>query len=197
LQFQTQIRSLVDRLNAGDTAALGEIWSIFGEHIRRRARNRLREFGLAGKAESMDICNSILLDMVKQESLKIQNASDVLGYFCRAIDNQIRSSLRALLSEKRDMRREVMVEAAQMSEGPEPRSTPSIVMMQREILEMIASALGDDGDEFVRLFVNNHSWIEIADRLGGTPDSVRMRWNRSVARVRSALRLSEDRTGDG
>jgi DNA-directed RNA polymerase specialized sigma24 family protein len=196
VEFDTQIKSLVDRLNAGETAALGEIWGLFGNHIRRRARNRLREFGLSGKAESMDICNNVLLDMVKQDMLHINKPTDVLAYFCRAVDNQVRSVVRALLSEKRDIRREIdLTNSAIVPRSPSSES-PSLQVIQTEILDMVADALGSDGQAFVRLYLDLYSWGEIAERLGGTPDAARMRWHRCVNRVRSQLALEREADSD-
>ncbi|MEZ6095777.1 MAG: ECF-type sigma factor [Pirellulaceae bacterium] len=186
LEIQSHVRELVERLNQGETKALSEIWNIFGDHIRRRARTRLREFGIAGKAESMDICNNVLLDMVKQESIRIQNPNEILAYFCKAVDNQIRTIVRALLSEKRDIRREINLENTQVGIDS-PVDSPSVGLIQSELMEMVAGALGEQGDEFVRMFLANHSWQEIADRFRCTPDSARMKWNRAVVKIRSQL----------
>jgi DNA-directed RNA polymerase specialized sigma24 family protein len=189
LEFESQVRGLVERLNAGETNALSEIWALFGEHIRRRARTRLREFGVAGKAESMDICNTVLLDMIKQESIKIQNPSDILAYFCRAIDNQVRTVVRSLLSEKRDIRREMGLDVAAPT-ATNNAGSPSLNLFHAEILEMVAAFLGDRGEEFAKMYLANHSWQEIGNRFNCSPDSARMKWNRAVERVRSQIELT-------
>ena len=53
----SQFHSLVDCLRAGDRKAIEKLWQAFGPDLRRRARTRLRQFGLIGHTESMDICN--------------------------------------------------------------------------------------------------------------------------------------------
>ena len=45
---------------------LDAVWRQFGDQLRRRARTRLRQYGLTGQAESMDICNDVMADMTQR-----------------------------------------------------------------------------------------------------------------------------------
>ena len=73
-----QLRSLADRLRTGDAGAVAEIWDLCGKELRRRARTRLRQYGVTGQAESMDICNAVLLDLVRKEEISIRNPADLV-----------------------------------------------------------------------------------------------------------------------
>ena len=96
----------------GKPYTLDTVWREFGTQFRRRARTRLRQYGLTGQTESMDICNDVMADLAKrgekQDGQKTVAADDVLSYIMRAIDNQVLDTFRTLARQCRDFRRNDM-----------------------------------------------------------------------------------------
>ena len=175
---------LSQRLEDGDTSALDEIWLRFGDQLRRRARTRLRQYGFMGHAESMDICNAVILDLMKQKSIKVRKPTDLIGYIRRAIDNQVLDLIRGLTRMRRDVRQ---VDGRPVDEHAiiQDQTSPSMVLAKNELLERIGMQLGDDGRQFLQLVMENRSWIEIGEAFDITPDNARMRWKRTLERVRA------------
>ena len=184
----TRLLELSERLRAGDSAAVAEIWDLCGNELRRRARTRLRQYGVTGQAESMDICNAVLLDLVRKQEIQIRNPGDLIRYVGRAIDHQVLDLLKSLTRSRRDIRRNTgsPVEDHNVSNHD---STPSVVMMRDEVLNAFRDELGDDGQQMLSLYLANCGWKEIGERLKMAPDAARMRWTRAVKSLR-------DRYGD-
>ena len=99
-----RFREVVERLRSGDQEAVAEIWNEFGDGLRRRARTRLRQFGIIGQTESMDICNAVLLELVRKSDFEIRSPAHLLQYVRRAIDNQVRDELKMLMRDKRSFK---------------------------------------------------------------------------------------------
>ena len=177
-------------------ATLDTLWRDFGEQLRRRARTRLRQYGLTGQAESMDICNDVMVDLAKKQNgdctnEAVLNATEVLGYIMRAIDNQVTDTFRTLARQCRDFRRN---ESAPVDEFPlaAQATTPSQVALRKEVLARIRALLGPADTRIVDLMLENRDWKEIGDALGIRPDTARMRLRRALDRVRDEIGLSEE-----
>lgn len=179
------IERLVADLRAGDAAAADKLWAAYGGQLRRRARTRLRQYGIHRHAESMDICNAVLLDLVKQGQVDLRQPDDVVGYFMRAVDNQVRDAFRALTRECRDMRRTDLRPVEDHRIGAE-QDTPSRQLFRKEILAQLRQQLGPC-QVMVELVVAGESWQEIGQRLQMAPDTARMRWRRALRKVQADL----------
>ena len=177
-------RDLAEKLRLGDNGALEQMWDRFGNELRRRARTRLRQYGITRQHESMDICNAVMLDLMNQREINIRQPKDVLRYFRRAIDNQVRDVIKSLTRDRRDIRREENspVESHNVVNSG---TTPSFFLLREEIFHKVESYLAEDGDRIVQMVRENFGWKEIGDALGTSPDSIRMRWNRAIQKVQS------------
>ncbi len=173
---------LVACLQAGDIQAVEQIWDSFGADLRRRARTRLRQYGLLGHTEAMDICNAVLLDLVRQSSFKINDPRDLMRYIRRAIDNQVRDEFKLLTRQRRDIRRTEKLPVENHNLHQE-KSSPSQIMIRNEIFDRISRQLGDEGELLLQLVLQEFTWEEIGKKLSTRSDTVRMRWNRAVKAV--------------
>lgn len=169
-------------LRTGDLQALATIWDSFGPDLRRRARTRLRQFGLLGHTEAMDICNAVLLELIRQSDFPINSPEDLMKYIRRAIDNQVRDEFRLLTRQRRDVRRRegLPVENFQLSLQ---NSSPSQVMIRNEIFDRIIRFLGHGGEQLLNMVLQEFSWQEIGRELNANPDALRMRWQRAVKTI--------------
>ena len=184
------LADLTDRLGRGDSAALGELWERFGPQLRRRARTRLRQLGIASQTESMDICNDVLTDLARRGELIVDNPDGLVAYLMRAIDLQATDVLRGLGRHCRDFRR--TQSPPDGFDASAEDSTPSVMLIRREILSAVATRLGSDDAAIVDYVVQGRDWNEIAALTGLAPDTARMRLRRAVARTRDELKLSDD-----
>ena len=170
---------------------LDAIWRQYGDQLRRRARTRLRQYGLSGQAESMDICNDVMADLARREQNQAFTADDALAYVLRAIDNQVLDTFRTLARQCRDFRRNAATPVEDIG-LPQPQSTPSQIALRREVLDKIRSMLDEQDAMAVNLMLENRNWEEIGQRLGLKPDTVRMRVRRGLDRVRQELGVGNE-----
>lgn len=176
---------------AAGSEPLEAVWHRFGEQLRRRARTRLRQFGLSGQAESMDICNDVMADMSRRYGEQPVTADDVLAYLLRAIDNQVLDTFRTLARQCRDFRRNDPAPVDDLSLS-DCRTTPSQIVLRREVLSRIRSLLGEQDAIAVDMMLENRDWSEIGDALGLKADTARMRVRRALERARREIGLSSE-----
>ena len=179
---------------------LDEVWRRFGDQLRRRARTRLRQYGLSGQAESMDICNEVLTELIRRGPLSGDakedvrddktaphpNVEDLMGYILKAIDNQVLDTFRTLARQCRDFRRN---DASPIDEMPlqANQSTPSQVAIRTEVMQRVRSLLDTEDARAVDMMLENRDWKEIGSAFGIEPDAARMRVKRAIDRVRDQL----------
>ena len=103
---------------------------------------------MLGHTDSMDICNAVLLDLVKQKRIEIKNPLDLMKYIRRAIDNQVRDEFKRLTRARRDVRRNEAFPVENHRLENE-NSSPSHIMIRNEIFERLIRQLGKDGKQLV------------------------------------------------
>ncbi len=185
------VEQLARRMRSGDQQAIAEIWELFGDDLRRRARTRLRQFGISSRAESMDVCNAVLLDLIGQNGFTLRQPADLLAYVRRAVDNQVRDLLRELTRQRRDFRRtdDRPVEDMRVTE---PGPSPSREVLRVELWQKISAQLGKQGERFLEMYLARNNWQEIGQATRMTADGARMKWNRAMLNVRRELGQSGD-----
>lgn len=166
------------------------VWRRFGNQLRRRARTRLRQYGLTGQAESMDICNDVMADLARRHGSSDVTPEDVLAYILRAIDNQVLDTFRTLARQCRDFRRNEVTPVDEMKVANREVS-PSQIALRREVLARIRSMLSEQDAQAIDMMLENRDWSEIGKELGLRPDTARMRVRRALDRVRNDIGLSE------
>ena len=177
--------------NAGSAEPLDVVWHRFGDQLRRRARTRLRQYGLTGQAESMDICNDVMADMARRYGDQGVTPDDVLAYVLRAIDNQVLDTFRTLARQCRDFRRNELTPVEDMTVANR-EVTPSQIALRREVLTRIRSMLSEEDAKAIDMMLENRDWNEIGEVLGLKADTVRMRVRRALDRVRRDVGFADE-----
>ncbi|MEM0926186.1 MAG: hypothetical protein AAGJ83_09150 [Planctomycetota bacterium] len=179
-----------DQQSEGQQSSLGTVWRNFESQLRRRARTRLRQYGLTGQTESMDICNEVMVDLAKRDDADRLTADDILSYVLRAIDNEVVDTFRTLARHCRDFRRNEGTPVEEIRLRGEMTS-PSQVVLRREIADRVRSILGETDAIAIDMMLENRDWNEIGSRLGIKPDTARMRVRRALDRARNELGLGD------
>lgn len=171
--------------------SLEVVWRQFGDQLRRRARTRLRQYGLTGQAESMDICNDVMADLARRRLTQSVGPDDVLAYIMRAIDNQVLDTFRTLARQCRDFRRNEMTPVEEMR-VENRQATPSQIALRREVVDRIRSMLSKEDAKAVDMMLENRDWNEIGEALGLQADTARMRVRRAIDRVRREIGVLQE-----
>jgi RNA polymerase sigma factor (sigma-70 family) len=171
-------------------ATLADVWTTFGNQLRRRARTRLRQYGLTGQTESMDICNEVMVDLAKRTDAERLTAEDVLSYIMRAIDNEVVDTFRTLARHCRDFRRNESTSVDDINVRGE-QTSPSQVALRKEVADRVRAILGENDAVAIDMMLENYDWNEIGQRLGVKADTARMRIRRALDRARREIGLQE------
>ena len=175
---------------AYESASLNEVWQTFGNQLRRRARTRLRQYGLTGQTESMDICNEVMVDLAKRSDSDRLTADDILSYIMRAIDNEVIDTFRTLARRCRDFRRNDPTPIDEFKIR-EQLASPSQIALRKEVADRVRAILGDHDAIAIDMMLAGHDWTEIGDRLQVKPDAARMRVRRALDRARLEIGIGE------
>lgn len=170
--------------------SLDDVWQTFGSQLRRRARTRLRQYGLTGQTESMDICNEVMVDLAKRDDSDSLTAEDILSYILRAIDNEVVDTFRTLARHCRDFRRNEGKPVEDIKLRGD-QTSPSQIALRKEVADRVRTILGETDAVAIDMMLANHDWNEIGERLGVKPDTARMRVRRALDRARDELGLRE------
>ncbi|OYP34893.1 RNA polymerase sigma factor [Rhodopirellula sp. MGV] len=171
-------------------ASLDDVWKTFGNQLRRRARTRLRQYGLTGQTESMDICNEVMVDLARRSDADQLTAEDILSYILRAIDNEVVDTFRTLARHCRDFRRNETTPVEEIKLRTE-QTSPSQVALRREVADRVRTILGEQDAIAVDMMLENRDWNEIGERLGIKSDTARMRVRRALQKVRDEIGIRE------
>jgi RNA polymerase sigma-70 factor (ECF subfamily) len=187
------LRSLLERIRAGDQQAATELVRRFEPALRRAIRLRLRDRQLRRFLDSSDICQAVLLRFfvrVATGQLHFDRPEQVLKLLATMVRHQLVNAALHQHAAKRDCRR--LAEAG--PEEPEAAargSTPSQHVAAVELVEKARHLFAPVEWQLLQLRKEGEEWTDIARQLGGTPEGLRKQLARAVARVTHALGLVE------
>ena len=182
LSHKTQ--ELITLAREGDRCALDQLFSVYGERIRRIIRLRMGK-ELRSKLESMDLVNEALMCAVRDlEEFTYRDEGDFLRWLAQIAENRIRDNLDRLHAGKRDIRKESPLDD-DTSKGTNDRkrvpqlamsTTPSAILSKKEDLDKLESAIDQlrpDHREIILLAkIEGLSYKEVADRINKSTDMV-------------------------
>jgi RNA polymerase sigma-70 factor (ECF subfamily) len=183
-------RDLIRRVRAGDEAAAAELVQQYEPAIRRSVRLRL-EPRLRRTCDSMDICQAVLHSFFVRAAsgqYELDTPEQLLKLLVTMARNKLSKARRDQLRARRDARRDLAggVETQQVAASG---STPSRQVAAKEILAEVQRRLSADERQLVDLRTQGRDWTTIAAELGGTPEALRKKLNRALARITDQMGL--------
>jgi RNA polymerase sigma factor (sigma-70 family) len=171
-----ELQEFFQVLQSGDQPAVEELLRQFDPFLRRVIRLRLIDGRLRRAVDTTDIFHSLLKDFLrpKKSSAPLAKASAELhAYLAAAVRHKIQTKLR---KERRN--------AGSLPGDWEPVSREPRVGQQlenQEFTEAVRTRLDEQCRRLFDLKTQGFTWAEIAAKVGGKPDALRMRLNRAVA----------------
>lgn len=192
-------QELVILAQGGDNSALDQLCRVYGERVHRIVRFRMgRE--LRGKLESMDLVQEAFVAAVRDlDKFEYRDEGDFLRWMSKIAENRIRDNLKRLHADKRDIGREVLINQSNSIAGdspaqmPEPirTTTPSAILSISEELDKLENAMNLLKPEYREVIILNQieglSLKETGEKLGKSPDAIRMLVARAMAALTSAF----------
>jgi RNA polymerase sigma-70 factor (ECF subfamily) len=182
LSHKTQ--DLITLAREGDRRALDQLFSVYGERIRRIIRLRMGK-ELRSKPESMDLVNEALMCAVRDlKEFSYRDEGDFLRWLAQIAENRIRDNLDRLHAGKRDIRKESPLDD-DTSKGTNRHNrvqqlavstTPSAILSKKEELDKLENAIDQLKPEHREIIllakIEGLSYKEVADKLNKSTDMV-------------------------
>jgi RNA polymerase sigma-70 factor (ECF subfamily) len=197
----TSTQALLQRVNAGDAAALNALYDRYIMRVLAAVRARLGA-ELRGKLESWDVVQDALLASLKNvQAFNQTSEGALLNWLAKVVENRIRDQVDYFRADKRDHRLEGPLEKPRSIESavpldiPERSSvpTPSRILVLSEDLSRLEQAMDrlpqDSRELIVAAKIEGRSYQEIAQATGKSPDAVRMQVNRAFQALIKAFRI--------
>jgi RNA polymerase sigma factor (sigma-70 family) len=190
----TQI--LIDRVQAGDRAALNELCARYQERVLSAVRIRLGA-KLRRKVESWDIVQEVLMGAFRHiKSGDFGTEGALMKYLNALVENRLRDEADRQNAQRHNADREISLGARSSGDGNPlmdiaDRSAPgpSTLLSRMEDFERMERAMDELSPEHRELVVavelEGRTYGELAEEgtFGKTPDAIRMKLNRALARL--------------
>jgi RNA polymerase sigma-70 factor (ECF subfamily) len=180
----------VRRLRDGDEDAARELFRLYEPAIRRVVRLRLRDPKLRRVIDSGDICQSVFASFFVRAAVggyDLESPDQLLRLLATIARNKLADHANRERAERRDQRR--IDPTAVLEECPASGDSPSRQAAAIELVQEAQRRLTPHERALLERRNQGLEWAEIADELGGSPDGLRVRLARAVARIRRQLGL--------
>jgi DNA-directed RNA polymerase specialized sigma24 family protein len=186
-------RNLMARVRARDEEAAKELLRLYEPAIRRAIRFRLANPRLRRLFDSMDICQSVFGSFFVRAALgqyELENAQQLLRLLINMSQKKLADQERRQGAARRDYRR---VEALGLNEKnlPSKEPSPTQEVTVQELLQEARKRLSPEERRLAEQRADGRDWAQIAAEQGESPDVLRKRLARALARITRELGLDE------
>ena len=179
-------QQLVILAKGGDESALERLYRVYGERVRWMVRFRMGK-ALRSRLESMDLVQDVFVNAFGAlGDFTYKNEGDFVRWLSKITQNALADNRDKLHAAKRDIRKELRFGGHNSAtdgvlrevQGNLDAATPSMIMSKREDLSKLEKAIDrlkpEYRDVVVLSKIEGLSYKEIGQRLGKSPDAVRM-----------------------
>jgi len=175
---------LIDEARKGLPEALGNLLEECRPFLELMAREALTE-DLQAKVGASDLVQHTLLQAVNHfDQFKGNRKEDMLNWLRLILHNQMLHTSRMFCTDKRDLGRELPLESWLMRELKDSGPSPSALVRRDEKISLIREAIQKLPNNYQEILIWHHlegkTFVEIGQRLGRSPDAIRMLWTRSL-----------------
>jgi RNA polymerase sigma-70 factor (ECF subfamily) len=184
-------RGLIRRVRAGDAEAATRLVRCYEPTIRMVIRRRLTNPALRRVLDSMDVCQSVLASFFVRAAsgqYELDTPEQLLKLLAVMARNKLKNYALHERAARRDYQR-LQKGGLQDKDCVDPRSSPSQVVADRELLDQFRRRLSPQEQLLADQRALGRPWTELAAEVGGSPDGLRMRLHRAIERVAQELGL--------
>jgi RNA polymerase sigma-70 factor (ECF subfamily) len=178
------------RLRDGDEQAARELVRRYEPTIRRAVRVRLRDPRLRRVIESGDICQAVFASFLVRTArgeYDLESPDQLLRLLATMARNKLARHASRERAGRRDQRR--IDPAVVLEECPAAGDSPSGQTTAHDLVQEAQSRLTPHERALLEQRTQGRAWADIAAELGGSPDGLRVRLARAIARLRRQLGL--------
>jgi RNA polymerase sigma-70 factor (ECF subfamily) len=195
-ELRGDLHALLRAARLGEEEALGRLLQGYRRYLLRLAEDDLPAV-LRSKLGGSDVVQETLVQALASFGrFRGQSLEELQGWLRGILHNVLRHSTRRLNTAKRRANREVPLQALDDPAGalPADEPSPSKHLMRREREAAVQEALARLPETYRQVLVwrewEGLPFLEIARRLGRSPDAARMLWWRAIERFDEEIRKS-------
>lgn len=201
-----QTMQLVAGAKSGNQSAIEQLYRTYSERILQIVRHRMGS-ELRSRMESMDIVQDTLFSVLKDlDDFTYKNEGDFMRWVSTITENRIRDNIDKLHAMKRDIGRETPRDSSRQSTDDsgralfEPRdsATPSMNMSRSEECDRLHQAIESLKPEYREVIMltrmDGLSYKETAEKLGKSPEAIRMLLSRALTSLSALLEETNETT---
>jgi RNA polymerase sigma-70 factor (ECF subfamily) len=184
----------IRRIRAGDAQAAAELLRQYEPVVRLEVRLRLSDRRLRRVFDSMDICQSVMASFFVRAAAgqyDLEQPGELVHLLVGMARNKLAFQVRRERAQRRDNRRVEVNDHQALHSAAAATPSPSEVVASDELLQRFRQKLSAEERQLAELRAEGLGWIEVAARVGGTPQGRRKQLERAVERVAGELGLSE------
>jgi RNA polymerase sigma-70 factor (ECF subfamily) len=183
----------IRRIRAGDAQAAAELLRQYEPVVRLEVRMRLSDRRLRRAFDSMDICQSVMASFFVRAAAgqyDLEEPGELVRLLVGMARNKLAFQVRKERAQRRDNRRREGSDWEAL-EAAATAPSPSEVVAGEELLQRFRQKLSPEERQLAELRAEGLGWIEVAARVGGTPQGRRKQLERAVERIAAELGLGE------
>ena len=175
-----RVRELFERALGGDREAAGNLWSEQGEHMRRWIRLRLHKLKIEWAVDPDDVFDSFFVSILEgRVKMDFASPEHFVNYCQSALRNKCLCTLRSVM-----LRMATNIADCPPEFFDDPSATEDLESFTwDERLENASAQLTQPEREVCYYRIEGLTWQEIGERLGKSPDAVRMIRRRATERL--------------
>lgn len=189
-----EFSGFMERVRRGDAAAAEELVRRYEPLIRREVRMHLTDRRLGRLFDSLDVCQSVLASFFVRAAagqFDLRDRTQLVNLLVEMAQHKLASAARRHYRQRRDARRLSSSAGEAVDRAVATGPGPGEIVAGRELLESFRKRLSAEERQLAEWRSDGVPWAEIAERLGGTPDSRRLQLVRAVDRVTREMGLEE------
>lgn len=186
---------LLRRWHDGDERALAELVAAHLPWLRARIERRLGPF-LRARGDADDYLQDVVLDFLRDgPRFVVRDAAQLRALLARIAENTLRDRNDWFRAKRRKMGSNVTLSrdsVLPLDPAMQRNTTPSQHASKDEERQWVRLALelmdGEDRAILVAREYEDRSFVDLGAELGMTPNAVRMRWTRAIARLADVMK---------
>lgn len=188
------VHDLLQRWHSGDEGALGTLVESQLPWLRQHCDRRLGAF-LRARGDAADYLQDALLDFLRDAPrFQVRDEAQLRSLLARVLENTLRDKHEWFRAKRRFLAEVVPMPSdsvLDLNSGAVQSNTPSRAVSREESRAWVRLALElldpEDRQWIIARDYEGRSFVDLAAEHGLTPDAIRMRWNRAVARLGAEL----------
>jgi RNA polymerase sigma-70 factor (ECF subfamily) len=165
----TEFSSLMTRVQRGEQQAAWELLEAYGTHVERSVRRSLNR-NLRARFDTVDFMQVVWASFFRapEKMRRIGSPPELMAYLNALARNKVVNEVREVHAQKRDMRREIRIDAVHDADQGDLASrdpTPSAVAIFRERWDRLVSDQPERVQRIVEMRFAGSTYNEIAKAL--------------------------------